>query len=188
MSKQSFKPRTDPTKCRNGCGMMIYLDFVHPEGKTESGKYRPLVYYEDGNNFSGEPHDCPKSEYNQKRAQGQQQQQQQQQQTQSTSTKPRPTAESQQTELYKYLGDVVTAISQKLDYMNDRIDEIQRMVRGGLDRPEPGEEQKSVNAQIFMRLDHMNKSLSAVSKCLLMNQSLADSEAVYDRDKEDGIV
>lgn len=157
MSKQSFKPRTDPEKCRRGCGMMVYLDFVRPEGKTESGKYRPLVYYPDTNEFSGQPHDCPKSEYNQKKLQ----------QGQSTSTevpvasvaaaaKPRPTADAQQAELYKHLGDMVTAISQRLDQINARIDAIEKQV-------------------------------TTVAKYVMNNEALAQAEQEYDQDKEDGI-
>lgn len=176
MSKQNFKPRTDPEKCRRGCGMMVYLDFVNPEGKTDAGKFRPLVYYEEDNNFSGIPHDCPKSEYNQKKAQGQTQSTS----TSSTATPTKTISTNPQEELYKYLGDVVSAISQRLDQMNNRIEEVQRMVRTTIDS-------EMNSAVIIDRLDKLNQTLSTISKTVLMNQSLADTEAIYDQDKEDGI-
>jgi len=73
--------------------MFIYFDFVNPEGKTPSGKWKPLVYYQEEDSYSGEGHDCPKSTYNQQKAQGGQQQTEQvtkpaeaQQQTSSTRT------------------------------------------------------------------------------------------------------
>jgi len=50
--------------CRNGCGVQIKFD---PYRKSQSGKMIPLEAH------SGEPHQCPKSQYNQQKQQQQQQ-------------------------------------------------------------------------------------------------------------------
>lgn len=60
-------PASKPQQCNKGCGQMLYFDRSDPLGMSQSGKPVPLEW-DDGP--SGNPHNCPKSDYNQQRRGG----------------------------------------------------------------------------------------------------------------------
>ena len=60
-------PASKPQQCNKGCGQMLYFDRTDPLGMSQSGKPVPLEW-DDGP--SGNPHNCPKSDYNQQRRGG----------------------------------------------------------------------------------------------------------------------
>lgn len=163
------RTKSEPQKCRNGCGMLIYFDFVNPEGKTPSGKWKPLVYYQDDDSYSGEGHDCPKSEYNQKRqgsaspSSEQQQQQQQQEQPQQ-------------------------AQSQKSDTMwlipKDDWDKLTAHIAGMAIDLEKITKQFAQQSEYYGDLlDHVREMARPIER---KEEAMAASEVRYDQDKEDG--
>jgi hypothetical protein len=155
------RSKSEPQKCRNGCGMLIYFDFVNPEGKTPSGKWKPLVYYqEDVEAYSGVGHDCPKSTWNQQKAQGGQQQQTQQ------VAKP----ESQQQQNSSVRSDVWLIPKDDWDKVQSHIANITHQL-------------ERLSEYYGDLLDHVRVMSRPVDK---KEEAMAEAELAYDQAKEDG--
>lgn len=153
------RTKSEPQKCRNGCGMLIYFDFVNPEGKTPSGKWKPLVYYQDDDSYSGEGHDCPKSDYNQKR----------------TSSSSSPSSEQHQ--------------EQPQPAQSQRSDTMWLIPKNDWDKVMSHIANMTIQIEHLSQyygdlLDHV-RALSTVNR---KEEAKADAELAYDTDREDGSV
>jgi hypothetical protein len=60
-----------PKPCKNNCGANIYFDANSAVGKTADGRWVPLLWNDDQDTGTDEPHQCPNSRYAQQQRQQQ---------------------------------------------------------------------------------------------------------------------
>lgn len=118
-------PASKPQQCNKGCGQMLYFDRTDPLGMSQSGKPVPLEW-DDGP--SGNPHNCPKSDYNQqRRGSGPNMTTVQQPRTTTTiesSADPMTTQEKQ-----LFIANQLDALG-KIELMLSRLEALQRLAFG----------------------------------------------------------
>lgn len=170
------KTKSAPQDCRNNCGMMIYFDFINPEGRTQNGKYRPLAYYDgDSEPYSGTAHDCPKSDYNLKRqgqGQGQGPGAQQYQQRQQREPQPQPQGQSRYETSYLIPRDDWDKVLSNISAINFQIERLSQYYGDLLDH--------------VKTMSHRQSDVDEKQQQQPQQQELADAELVYDTDREDG--
>lgn len=118
-------PASKPQQCNKGCGQMLYFDRTDPLGMSQSGKPVPLEW-DDGP--SGNPHNCPKSDYNQQRRGGPNMTTVQQPRATTTtiesSADPMTTQEKQ-----LFIANQLDALG-KIELMLSRLEALQKVVFG----------------------------------------------------------